>query len=177
MNQFVFSGDIPTMGKSYGLKAFDRRNGERLGGENGFDGGDAGLQYRFFNQAENNYSGSDIDKADSEILAEEAAFLGLENLFACRKQCKGDLGGASSLRQCIRNCKGKGLTKSALKTEDQKTQSKMAETLQILAAAPQQQPVAKSNTMLWVIVGIVVVIIVALIIYFATKKNEVAVTV
>jgi len=144
----------------------------RTARESGFDGGDPGLQYRFWNQAENGYSGgSDTDRADAEVLAEEEAFLGLENLFACRKKCKKDQGGFSSLRTCIRDCKGKGLKKSALKTKEAETADKMADALRLLAAPEQPVVVAKSNTMIWVVVGILAVIIISLIIYFLTRKK------
>jgi hypothetical protein len=141
--------------------------------ESNFDGGDPGLQYRFWNMAENGYAGSDIDNSDSEVLAEEAAFLGLENLFACRKQCKADQGGYPSLRQCIRACKGKGPTQSALKAKDLEIQNKMAESLTQSNNAP---PVAggssKTTMLMWVIVSIVALIIIGLIIYFLTRKKE-----
>lgn len=172
--EFVFTGDIPTMGRIPGLKATNRVTGKQFGGEANFDGGDPGLQYRFWNQAENGYNGSSISKseltsADDEIAAEEAAFLGLENLFACRRQCKGDLGGASNLRQCIRNCKGKGLKNSALKTKDLEIQQQMAEALKA-AAAPAPEP-KKTNTVLWVVLSIVVLVIIILLIYFLTRKK------
>jgi hypothetical protein len=174
--EFVFTGDIPTMGRIAGLKATNRVTGKQFGGETNFDGGDAGLQYRFWNQAENGYKGSSIsnselDSADDEISAEEAAFLGLENLFACRRQCKGDLGGASSLRQCIRNCKGKGLKNSALKTKDLEIQQQMAEALKTAAAPAPEPETKKTNTVLWVVLSVVVLVIIILLIYFLTRKK------
>jgi hypothetical protein len=144
--------------------------------ELGFDGGDEGLNYRFFNQAESGYKGSDINSDngsdDSEVSAENA-FLGLENLFACRKLCKKDLGGASTLRQCIRACKGKGPKKSALKGMDAESQAKMADALAKSSSELDTPP--KSNKMIWIIVGIVAVIGIAVLIYFLTRNKAVPV--
>jgi hypothetical protein len=165
MDQFAFSGSlVPGLGPDgyNGFTARSRYDNKAIGGEDNFNGGDPGLQYRFWNQAENGYKGSQIDGGTPE----EAAFL--DNLFACRKQCKDDLGGASNLRDCIRNCKGKGLTKSALKTKEAETSAKMADALS-KAAEPEVAP--KSNKTLWIVVGIVAVIIIALIIYFLRKKS------
>jgi len=171
MEGFAFAGGLVPMGGNE-LPNFKIKN-RYTGNELNFRGGDPGLQYRFWNQAENGYASSDIDRADAEIIAEEAAFLGLENLFACRKQCKKDLGGASSLRNCIRDCKGKGLTKSALKTKEAETEAIMAQSLSKLTAndSAVSEAASKSKTMLWVIVGIVVLIIISLVIYFMTRKK------
>ena len=167
MEGFAFAGGlVPISGNELpNLRARNRYTGNELN----FKGGDPGLNYRFWNQAENGYASSDMAD-DTEVLAEEAAFLGLENLFACRKQCKKDLGGASSLRLCIRACKGKGLTSSAQKTKDLDIQEKMAESLRQMSV-PEPTVPAKSNTVLWVVLGVVAVIIIALVIYFMTRKK------
>lgn len=170
---FVFTGNIPTMGNISGLKATNRITGKQFGGETNFNGGDPWLQYRFWNQAENGYNGSELGSDDAEIVAEEEAFLGLENLFRCRKECKADLGGASNLRDCIRTCKGKGLRGSALKTKEAETADKVAESLKLMAQP--EQPAKSSSTMVWVIVGIVAVIGISLLIYFLTRNKAVPV--
>jgi hypothetical protein len=136
-----------------------------------FDGGDDGLNYRFFDQDENGYTGNDV--------VEEADFLG--NLFACRRQCKADQGGYPSLRQCIRACKGKGPTRSALKGKEADTNAQMAAALTALASdkgnnsAARESSGGSSKTIIWVVVGIVAVIAIALLIYFLTRNKAVPV--
>lgn len=174
---FAFAGEmVPGMGSnSNSLRAINRYTGKEFGKENSFDGGDNGLQYRFWNQAENGYASSDIASDDAEILAEEAAFLGLENLFACRKQCKADLGGASSLRTCIRNCKGKGPKASVRKGMEAETSSKMADALTKMAGEGEAQAsrdAAGSSKTVWIVVGVIAaLIIIGLLIYFLTRKK------
>lgn len=165
MQGFVYSGEmVPLEGNSLpNLKAINRFTGKPMVDSN-YSGGDPGLQYRFWNQQEDSYSASDINQM------EEEAFLGLENIFACRKQCKVDLGGHSSLRDCIRACKGKGLKKSALKTKEAETQEKLAEAMSKMAAP--EEPQQKSNVMMWVVIGFMALVIIGLLIYFLTRKKE-----
>lgn len=173
MEGFVYAAQpVPLGGESnFGfLNLRNRYTGKKIG-ENNFDGGDPGLQYRFWDQqADSGYSASDINEA------EEQAFLGLENLFACRKQCKSDLGGAANLRDCIRSCKGKGLRKSALKTKEAQTQEELAKALTKMAE-PGQEPAngGGKNVMLWVVVGFMALVIIGLLIYFLTRKKAVPV--
>ena len=176
MEGFAFSGEmVPGMGPNTGLTATNIYTGKKLG-ESNFSGGDPGLQYRFWNQAENGYASSDIED-DIEASSEEAAFL--DNVFKCRRQCKSDQGGFPSLRTCIRACKGKGLTGSALKTKDLEIQQQMAAALTAAASdsssSSTQRTSGGSKTALWIILGVVALIIIAAVIYFVMrKKAEVA---
>ena len=174
MEQFAYAGGfVPGLGDSgYG--------NVKSPWESRWDGGDPGLNYRFWDR-ENGYKGSEIDSADDdEIESEEAAFL--DGLFACRRQCKKDKGGYPSLRTCIRACKGKGPKKSALKGMEAEANLKMADALAKMSqpdAPDQQEQAAKSSgsskTMIWIIVGIVAVIGIAVLIYFLTRKKAVPV--
>lgn len=166
---FAFSGEmVPGMGNNSSLRAINRYTGKELN----FDGGDKGLQYRFWNQAESGYAAPDISSDDAEVLAEEAAFLGLENLFACRKQCKKDQGGYPSLRQCIRACKGKGPTSSALKAKDLEIQEKIASALTQSNTEAERTTSGGSSKTIWIVVGVIVaLIVIGLLIYFLTRKK------
>jgi hypothetical protein len=172
-NGFVYSGqEVPGMGNSP-YSNFNPSKWNEADFMSNFDGGDNGLNYRFFDQAENGYTGKDI-------VEEEAAFL--DNLFACRRQCKGDLGGASSLRNCIRDCKGKGPRKSALKGKEADTNAQMAAALTALASdggnasAARKSESGGSSKTIWIVVGIVVVIAIAVGIYFLTRNKAVPVS-
>ena len=173
-NGFVYSGqEVPGMGNSP-YSNFNPSKWNEADFMSNFDGGDDGLNYRFFDQAENGYTGKDV-------VEEEADFLG--NLFACRRQCKADQGGYPSLRQCIRACKGKGPTRSALKGKEADTNAQMAAALTALASDKGKDSASRassgggsSKTIIWVVVGIVAVIAIALLIYFLTRNKAVPVT-
>lgn len=165
MEGFVFSGQmVPGMGRNASFTATNRYTGKKLG-ESNFSGGDPGLQYRFWNPAENNYSSSDIED-DKEASSEEANFM--EHIFKCKSKCKSDLGGYSTMKDCIRACKSnKGKVETTIKpvtessyvvTTDQNTEIKEG---------------VRPNRTLWITIIILVAIIIGLLIYFKTKKSEV----
>ncbi len=115
MNGFVYSGGlVPNMGRNTYQGMSDMV-------QSSYNGGDPGLNYRFLSvpeDNENNYSGYDVIKDE---LNEEANF----TLFPCRKQCKEELGGkGAGFRECLRACRGKGLSKSQIKTKDLELQEK-----------------------------------------------------
>jgi hypothetical protein len=178
MEGFVFAGSpVPNMDSSnFGnLNIKNRYTGRSL--ENNFDGGDPGLQYRFFNMADNGYdTGSGTDKYDD---LEASEFLG--NLFPCRRDCKEKLGGkGEGFRDCLRQCRGKGLRKSALATKDSDTQAQIAEALKKMAdsdaaESSQRQAEGGTKTILWVVLGIVFVAIIIAVIYFINKNKAQAI--
>ena len=173
MDQFVFGGGfVPGLGES-GYAGMTNKKGN----ESRWDGGNPGLNYRFWDMAEDSgYKGKEVAGDDKEAENEEAAFL--DNLFACRRQCKGDLGGASSLRTCIRACKGKGPKASAIKGLEAQTQAQMAASLAKMSEPDADQAsrtAGGSSKTIWIIVGIVGVIGIAVLIYFLTRKKAVPV--
>lgn len=173
MEGFVYAGEpVPCGGNSFpNLKMKNRYTGSPV--ENNFDGGDPGLNYRFWNQqADSGYAGVDVDE-----MSEEAAFL--DNLFPCRKHCKETVGKGPNFKSCLRECRGKGLTKSALKTKEAETQAQLAAALSKMAETPTEDAAARtssssSKVIIWVVVGVLALAIIGVLIYFLTRKKEAA---
>lgn len=145
-----------------------------LMGEANYSGGNAGLNYRFWNQqADSGYAGSDVS-ANEEMLLEEAAFL---NLFPCRKHCKETVGKGPNFRACLRECRGKGPTKSAIAGKEAETQAQLAGALAKMASEPDSgaaRTSGGSKTIIWVVVGVVGLLIIGLLIFFLTRKKAAA---
>ena len=164
MEGFVFSGQmVPGMGRNASFTATNRYTGKKLG-ESNFSGGDAGLQYRFWNPAENNYSSSDIED-DKEASSEEANFM--EHIFKCKNKCKSDLGGYSTMRDCVRACKSNNG-----KVETPPTQP----IVRIVESSSYDDSSDKakttSNKTLWIVITLLAAIIIGLLIYFKTKNKS-----
>lgn len=164
MEGFVFSGQmVPGMGRNASFTATNRYTGKKLG-ESNFSGGDAGLQYRFWNPAENNYSSADIDD-DKEASSEEANFM--EHIFKCKNKCKSDLGGYSTMRDCVRACKSnKGKVETTIKP---------IESSAYVVTEPTKDDVKEGirpNKTLWIVIILLVAIIIGLLIYFKTKNKS-----
>lgn len=165
MEGFVFSGQmVPGMGRNASFTATNRYTGKKLG-ESNFSGGDAGLQYRFWNPAENNYSSADIDD-DKEASSEEANFM--EHIFKCKNKCKSDLGGYSTMRDCVRACKSnKGKVETTIKP--------IIESSAYVVTEPTKDDVkegVRPNKTLWIVIVLLVAIIIGLLIYFKTKNKS-----
>lgn len=164
MEGFVFSGQmVPGMGRNASFTATNRYTGKKLG-ESNFSGGDPGLQYRFWNPAENNYSSSDIED-DKEASSEEANFM--EHIFKCKSKCKSDLGGYSTMKDCIRACKSnKGKVETTVKIKPVAESS---------YAEPENNQISPDKTLriLRIIIFLLIVLFIGLIIYFKTKESKV----
>lgn len=141
-----------------------------LMGENSYDGGNPGLNYRFWNeQADSGYASD----SDAEIL-EEAAFL---NLFPCRKHCKETVGKGPNFRNCLRECRGKGPKKSVIAAKEAETQSQLASALSKMSSEPTDTGASSgggSKTIIWVIVSVVALLIIGLLIFFLMRKKAAA---
>lgn len=147
-----------------------------LMGETNYDGGNAWLNYRFWNQqADSGYAGSDVS-ANEGALLEEAAFL--DNLFPCRKSCKEKVGKGPDFRNCLRECRGKGPKKSVIAAKEAETQAQLAAALTKMASEPDSSAArtsgAGSKTIIWVIVGVLGLAIIGVLIYFLTRKKAAA---
>lgn len=167
MEGFVFSGQmVPGMGRNASLTATNRYTGKKFG-ESNFSGGDAGLQYRFWNPAENNYSSADIDD-DKEASSEEANFM--EHIFKCKDKCKSDLGGYSTMRDCVRACKSnKGKVETITPVQPV---VKVIESSYDPTELPKSKVGVGSNKSLWIVIVLLVAIIIGLLIYFKTKNKS-----
>ncbi len=165
MEGFVFSGQmVPGMGRNASFTATNRYTGKKLG-ESNFSGGDAGLQYRFWNPAENNYSSSDIED-DKEASSEEANFM--EHIFKCKNKCKSDLGGYSTMRDCVRACKS---NKGKVETPPAQPVVRIVESSSYNESSDNKEKTT-SNKTLWIIITLLAAIIIGLLIYFKTKNKS-----
>lgn len=153
---FAFSGGLVP-----GMELMNKKE------DSSWDGGDPGLNYRFQSvpeDNENNYTSKQL---------EENGFL--DGLFPCRKACKEKLGGRGfGFRDCLRECKGKGLSKSQLKTKDLEIQQQLAQSLSqdSGAGARTGEEEGGSKTFIIIIVAAIAVIGIGLAIYFLTRKKE-----
>jgi hypothetical protein len=151
---FAFSGGLVP-----GMELMNKKE------DSSWDGGDPGLNYRFQSvpeDNENNYTSKQLD---------ESSF----DLFPCRKDCKEKLGGRGfGFRDCLRECKGKGLSKSQLKTKDLEIQQQLAQSLSqdSGAGAKTGEEEGGSKTFIIIIVAAIAVIGIGLAIYFLTRKKE-----
>jgi LPXTG-motif cell wall-anchored protein len=130
--------------------------------ESNFQGGDPGLNYRFYESEdnENNYAGS-------QLLNEEEGF----TLFPCRKSCKEKLGGKGpGFRDCLRECRGKGPRKSKQAAMDAALQAQAIAALSANDTARQKET-GGSKTLIWIVLGVVVLIGVGVGIYFLARKK------
>lgn len=90
---------------------------------------------------------------------------------ACRKQCIKKLGGkGEGLKDCIRDCKGKGITKS--KARD--IELAQAEKLQDILAKSVTEKEEGTNPAVWVLVIVVLLALVGGIVYFMQQRKQVA---
>lgn len=150
---FAFSGGfVPNMGDNYKKQ------------ESSWDGGDPGLNYRFQSvpeDNENNYTANQLD---------ESSF----DLFPCRKACKEKLGGKGfGFRDCLRECRGKGLSKSQLKTKDLEVQQQLVQSLsQDSGAGARTGEESNSKMYILITVAAIVVIGIGLAIYFLSRKKD-----
>jgi hypothetical protein len=161
---FAYAGEmVPGMGPHVGFKMKNRYTGQSLGDSN-FSGGDAGLQYRFWNPAENGYASSDIED-DKEASSEEGKFF--DNMLKCRKQCQSDKGGYSTLRDCIKACKGKGVQPPEVKKEVEIRQ--VPESSYVVTPSTDTP---NPNKSMWIVISLLAAIILAMIIYLYWKKNS-----
>lgn len=154
MNGFAYSGCmVPgmTSGNDYS--------------QSNFQGGDPGLNYRFLNipeDNENNYAGN-------QLLDDEENF----TLFPCRKSCKEKLGGKGpGFRDCLRECRGKGPTKSKQAQIDAEIQAKAVASLtEQDSSSSSKKDGGGSKTIIWVVLGLIVLIGVGVGIYFLARKK------
>jgi len=155
---FAFSGGlVPGMGLMNSRKE-----------DSSWDGGDPGLNYRFQSvpeDNENNYTAKQLD---------ESGFL--EGLFSCRAACKEKLGGKGfGFRDCLRECRGKGLSKSQLKTKDLEIQQQLVQGFSQgsnSGARTGEDESGSSKTYIFIIIAAIFVIGIAFAIYFLTRKKE-----
>lgn len=168
MEGFVFSGQmVPGMGRNASFTATNRYTGKKLG-ESNFSGGDAGLQYRFWNPAENNYSSADIED-DKEASSEEANFM--EHIFKCKDKCKSDLGGYSTMRDCVRACKSnKG------KVETTIVKPVESSYVPLYPEVKEIKEGVRPNRTLWIVIILLIAFIIGLLIYFKTKNKSEAIS-
>lgn len=151
---FAFSGGLVP-----GMELMNKKE------DSSWDGGDPGLNYRFQSvpeDNENNYTAKQLD---------ESSF----DLFPCRKACKEKLGGKGfGFRDCLRECRGKGLSKSQLKTKDLEIQQQLAQSLAQNSGDTSRtgEEEGGSKTFIIIIVAAVAIIGIGLAIYFLSRKKE-----
>jgi hypothetical protein len=95
----------------------------------------------------------------------------LDMLFgsACRKQCIKKQGGkGAGLKDCIRECKGKGITKSKAKEIELAQQANIQE---ILAKSLKDDDAPKSNVGVWIVVAIMVIALFGGIVFMMNRKK------
>jgi hypothetical protein len=156
---FAFSGGLVP-----GMELMNKKE------DSSWDGGDPGLNYRFLSvpeDNENNYTSKQL---------EENGFLG--GLFPCRRACKEKLGGKGfGFRDCLRECRGKGLRKSQLKTKDLEIQQQLIQSLSQNSdsgarTGEEEGGEGNSKMFILIIVAAILVIGICLAIYFLTRKKE-----
>lgn len=97
----------------------------------------------------------------------------LDMLFgsACRKQCIKKLGGkGEGLKDCIRDCKGKGVTKSKARDIELAQQEKLS---QILSESVTEKE-SGTNPLVWVLVVVVMLALFGSVFYFMRQQKQVA---
>ncbi len=163
MNNFAFSGSLVPVMNEYTKK------------ESSFDGGDAGLNYRFLSVPE----GNENNYTDNQLVS-ESDFALFDKVFPCRAACKEKLGGKGfGFRDCLRECRGKGPKKSVLKAKDLEIQQQMANALSQQAAASNREKEggddtssSGSKTFIWIILAIIILAAIGFGVYFLTRKKE-----
>jgi hypothetical protein len=90
----------------------------------------------------------------------------LDNLFPCQNECAGTTG--ADRKACLRDCRGKGMTKSQIKTTEAQTDAKLAEAMAALAKQPTTS--SSGNTVLWIAVIVFVLALVGFLIWFFMRK-------
>lgn len=152
---FAFSGGLVP-----GMELMNRKE------DSSWDGGDPGLNYRFQSvpeDNENNYTSKQLDESDFD-------------LFPCRKQCKEKLGGKGfGFRDCLRECRGKGLSKSQLKTKDLEVQQQLIQAMNQdsgAGARTGEEEGGGSKASIIIVIAAIAVIGIGLAIYFLTRKKE-----
>lgn len=130
----------------------------------GYSGGDIGLNYLL--PKPQPWPVDNSVPTGSMFQPEEMGFL--DNIFPCLNECKGTSG--TERKTCLRDCRGKGLTKSQLATQDSDTNAKIAASLDAMAKqAPPSE--ASSNTWLWVGLIAFVLVMVIVTIILVMRKN------
>jgi hypothetical protein len=98
-------------------------------------------------------------------------------LFPCRKECKQKLGGekGQAFRECLRECRGKGPKKSALKGMQAESDAELAAALkQISQPTPEDAARMSADSgkkTMYIILGVVVVAIIGISVWLLTKKK------
>ncbi len=96
------------------------------------------------------------------------------SLFPCRKACKDKVGKGAEFRNCLRECRGKGPKKSALRGMDSETDAELAEALKQASSddsSSARTSGGSGNTIMWIVIAVLILGIIGFGIYLMKKKK------
>lgn len=110
----------------------------------------------------------EVDDAESKFLSE------IFDASGCRRSCKEKLGGkGAGFRQCVRECKGKGIKKSKLKEMEAKTDAELVESIKDISKQRTAQSQDENNKKyIWIIVSSILAILIIVGIVFIVRSKQ-----
>ena len=112
-------------------------------------------------------------KKDKELEEAESKFLSaIFDPTGCRASCKEKLGGkGEGFKACLRECKGKGISKSKLKEMEAQTDATIAESLKNISNQRTSQEQDK-NKYVWIIASSIAILLIIIGGFFIFKSQE-----